>query len=225
MATRPTSEALRAFRKQLRLTQAEFADMLQTTRATYKNWESDISIPDEAVNRLQTLGFWDGKALRGAGIALQLTETEGRRVSLAGSPMVEVPVIGRASAGPGEVNVDSEMHSIWVPMSLAQSGGVGWVVEGDSMMPALEPGDIALFREHRQPKRGHTFLVRTPDREERVKIMDWIRGEWILRSLNPAYKPEPLAGHEILGFLIGWYKVRGTREDIVSDPAGLMIVE
>ena len=197
--------------------------MLDTTRATYKNWEANISIPDEAVSKLQSLGFWDGNELRALDAKQVGAKSEGRRVSLAGLPMAQVPIIGRASAGPGLANVDPDESSIWVPMNLAQIGGVGWMVDGESMMPALEPGDIALFREHRQPKRGYTFLVRTPDREERVKIMDWDGTQWILKSLNPSFAPEPVAGHELLGFLIGWYKVRGTREDIASDPAGLII--
>lgn len=91
------------------------------------------------------------------------------------------------------------------------------------MMPALEPGDTVLFRELRTPKRGFPFLVRNKENGCRVKIIDWADGEWILRSINSAFAPEPLGDHEILGILVGWYRVQGSRETLDSDPGGLRI--
>ena len=138
--------------------------------------------------------------------------------------MARIPVIGVVSAGQGTSNVDTAEHGVFVPMTLAQIGGVGWVVDGDSMMPALDPGDVALFREHRQPRRGYPFLLQR-DAEFRVKIIDYdaVSGKWFLKSLNPAYPSEPMDDHVILGYLIGWYKVRGSRETTDSDPGGLKL--
>lgn len=149
--------------------------------------------------------------------------SEGRRVSLAGTPMVPIKVVGSAAAGAGVTNVDNAEDVAWVPERLAQIGGLGWLVDGESMMPALEPGDVAIFREHRVPRRGYPFLIKTPDSAYRVKILDWVQNSWVLRSINPAFPDEPLDNNELLGFLIGWYRMRGSRETLDSDPGGLRL--
>lgn len=140
-----------------------------------------------------------------------------------GTPMASVKVIGRVSAGEGSSENDLIEDELRVPASLAQLGGSGWLVQGDSMMPLLEPGDVALFREFPQPRRGYPFLVQSPDGEYRVKVIDYDRGGWILKSLNKFYKDEPLGHHRVLGYLIGWYRTRGARETLDSDPNGLKL--
>ncbi len=145
------------------------------------------------------------------------------RVSLGGLPMTPIPVVGSASAGEGAHNVDPDERIIYVPESLAKIGGVGFLVDGESMMPRLEPGDIAIFREHRVPKLKYAFLVKSPNGEFRVKNIGWDGEQWVLKSLNRAYGDEPLGSHELIGYLIGWYKARGTRETMDSDPSGLIL--
>lgn len=148
---------------------------------------------------------------------------EGRMVSIAGTPLAPVKVVGNVSGGSGAYNVDPQDELVYVPQTLANIGGLGWVVEGESMMPELDPGTIALFKEHRSPRRSFTFLVKAKDGDLRVKNLEWMDNEWTLVSLNPKYPPEPLNDHELLGYLIGWYKVKGKREEIISDPDGLIL--
>lgn len=137
--------------------------------------------------------------------------------------MAALPVVGSVAAGEGQYNVDSELETVFVPERLAQIGGIGWMVEGESMMPLLEPGDVAIFREHRQPRRNYPFLVKSADGMYRVKILAWSNDEWMLESLNPKFIPEPFGSHALLGYLIGWYRSRGTRETMDSDPHGLRL--
>jgi phage repressor protein C with HTH and peptisase S24 domain len=137
--------------------------------------------------------------------------------------MAAIPVVGKVSAGPGETNVDPDTErTIFVPLTLAQLGGLGWVVDGESMMPALEPGDIAVFREYRSPRRGYPMLL-CRDGEYRVKNIEW-ENEWIQRSINPAIPDEPLGHWQILGYLIGWHRSRGSYEKLESDPNGLRLM-
>lgn len=143
----------------------------------------------------------------------------GRRVNIVGTKMLPIPVIGYAQAGAGLTNVDVDETDVYVPEKLAQIGGMGWIVDGSSMEPYLEAGDVAIFREHRNPRRGYPFLVRR-DGQYRVKVIEW-RDGWELRSTNPQYAAEPLDDWELLGYLIGWYRLRGTRETLDSDPNGL----
>jgi SOS-response transcriptional repressor LexA len=143
-------------------------------------------------------------------------------VSLAGTPLFPVPVVGSVAAGAGIQNVDPDRREVFVPQRLADIGGLGWVIDGDSMMPELLPDTIALFREHRRPLPGYTFLLDSEDGLQ-VKNLEWRNGEWTLVSLNPNYPPEPLGNRQILGFLIGWYWAKGTREKMDSDPNGLLL--
>jgi len=145
------------------------------------------------------------------------------KVSLGGIPMVPIPIVGQVSAGAGTYNVDVEDHTIYVPESLAKIGGVGFLVDGESMMPRLEPGDVAVFREHRIPRLRYTFLVKSAEGEFRVKNIGWDGDQWTLQSLNRNFGEEPLGSHELIGYLIGWYKARGTRETMDSDPSGLIL--
>ncbi len=164
--------------------------------------------------KLKLPATWPGRSVDGR---------EGQLVSLAGLSLSPVRVVGHAEAGPGLTNVDVEAELVYVPDRLAQIGTIGWIVAGESMMPALEPGDTVLFREWRTPRRGYPFLVKSDAGEFRVKVMDWASDGWVLRSLNPTYAIEPLGTHEVVGILVGWYRSQGSRETLDSDPNGLRL--
>lgn len=154
------------------------------------------------------------------------SKSDGRMVSLAGTPLSPIPVVGEVSAGPGVNSVDPPFEQIFVPDRIANLGGVGFTVNGTSMMPVIQPGDVASFREHRYPRPGYPFLIRKKDEGLRIKIMEYDRTTdgWTLHSINPQYPVERLEeGDEIIGYLIAWYRSKGTRETMDSDSAGLIL--
>jgi phage repressor protein C with HTH and peptisase S24 domain len=138
--------------------------------------------------------------------------------------MVRLPLVGKASAGDGEHNVDADDAWAMLPEVFGGPDHLAFVIEGDSMMPALEPGDIAVFKESHQPRSKVAFLVKDRD-GYRVKQIRWNRtdGEWVLRSLNPKYADERIEGGQLLGFLIGLYRQRGTRYKMDLDLSGLPV--
>ena len=145
----------------------------------------------------------------------------GQVVSLSGTPLLTIPVVGNASAGPGVWNVDAEASQVRVPSHLSSAGTIGFVVEGDSMMPLLEEFDTAVFKRAATARNGHVFLLRSTD-GYLVKLLSFDRGDWYLVSLNRNYPPVPVPpGTEILGALVGYYRVRGTRELMEIDADGL----
>jgi SOS-response transcriptional repressor LexA len=142
--------------------------------------------------------------------------------SLAGTPMLPVPVVGSVSAGRGITNVDVDEDMLLVPERLAYIGGVGFVIDGDSMMPHLHPGDIALFKEERHVRDRYTHLIKTSDGEYKVKDLVFESGRWMLVSKNPLYPKIMLGeGDEVLGLLVGYFRSQGSREIMESDPTGL----
>lgn len=138
-------------------------------------------------------------------------------------PMTPIPIVGSVAAGFGEYNCDIQERVIEVPSRLAVDGAQAFMIAGDSMMPTLEDGTLAIFRPATTPRRGMTFLLEGPDKALRAKILEWDRDQWMQVSINPNYKPEPLGNFAIIGMLIGWYRVMGSRESFDSDPKGLIL--
>lgn len=139
-------------------------------------------------------------------------------------PMRPLRVVGLVAAGEGVYNVDTEYGQVMVPANLAADDNLGWEVEGDSMMPALEPGDIAVFKEFRQPRTKLAYLIKTGDGLKCKKLRwDQFSSRWEMESLNPNYPTEPLEDAELLGFCVGYYRVRGLHEKFEGNPEGLRL--
>jgi len=59
--------------------------------------------------------------------------------------------------------------------------------------------------------------------EDRVKITVYNGRHWEIQSFNPACPdPGPLENVQIVGILVGWFRSRGWRETMDSEPEGLM---
>lgn len=214
MTSRPTAEQLKAIRKRLRLTQEEIASMIGISRIRWSRYEYGHSrIPEELAAKVLEIDA--GGTYFGGG--------ELRPTSLLFGTMATIPVVGRVAAGSGETNVDSDNLPILVPQSLANLGGIGFVIDGESMMPALQPGDVAVFKANHTPRPGFTFLVKTPGDEYRCKNLEWKNNEWTLVSINRSFPEEKLGSSQILGILVGWYRSIGSYEKLEADPHGLRL--
>ncbi len=140
-------------------------------------------------------------------------------------PMGPIRIVGNVAAGDGTYNVDSEHEILLVPLSLTGEDRLGWMVEGDSMMPSLEPGDVVVFKEYRQPRGKLAYLAKMPNGSLVCKQIKWNNStsQWELHSINPRYDPIPMDGIELLGYMVGYYRVRGLHEKFESDPDGLQL--
>lgn len=214
MAQTPEAEELISIRNSLGLTIRAFASRLNVPEPRYKNWEYGLTkkVPVEVMERAR--GLTSAKAEPAANL---------RPVSLTYGVLVPIPVVGQVSAGAGAHNVDPIEREIHVPPSLRAIGGLAYIVDGESMMPALMPGDIAVFKETTQPRKGFTFLLKRGEGEFSVKNLDWKDNQWIMTSLNPNYPPESLMNVQLVGLLVGWYRSFGTYEKLESDPYGLRL--
>lgn len=194
-------ETLRRIRQNLRMSQAEFAKKLGVTRERYKNWEYGAAEPP--------------------GNVMQTAESmsEYRKVDLESLPMARIRVVGSASAGAGS-EIHPEFESAWVPKHMAQLDSSGWVAEGDSMMPWIQYGDVVVAKDCKTPRINYPFMVRRPDGAVSVKIIAFDGTQYLYRSLNPRYPDEPAEG-ELIGYVIGIYRIQGSTESILFDPNGL----
>jgi phage repressor protein C with HTH and peptisase S24 domain len=134
-------------------------------------------------------------------------------------PSVKVRLVGSASAGSG-TDGNLEEGYVYVPTRYCAPDTVAWQAEGDSMMPWIQPGDIILARQHKEPRYGYAMLVRGRDGNCMVKKIGFDGGKTVLVSINHAYPKVP-AEVEYLGYVTGIYHLIGTYERSESDMSGL----
>ena len=216
MAIDPRADVVKGMLDQTGKSARWLAKQMGINHTSVTKWVDGENSPrDESV--------WDRMMiiLRGA----QSEQFKGVPLPTLSTKMVRINVVGRVAAGEGEYNVDPEDHGIYVPANLGGPDHLGYVVTGDSMMPALEDGDVAVFRPSSAPRRKLAFLVKSPDGSFKVKKMGWSESEnrWVMQSLNPTYPPEPMDGHQVVGYLIGFYRAHGSYEKIEADLHGLQI--
>ncbi len=150
--------------------------------------------------------------------ATQVRSTGGAPVAT--MPMVPVRVVGTAGAGVG-VNADPGPETIFVPANMGSNiDRLAHIVEGDSMMPFLEPGDVGVFREMRWPRPKKVFLLKDAG-GYLIKQVVYERDRFVGRSLNPRYEDLELDGVELVGMLVGIYRSVGSYERMEYDSDGL----
>lgn len=128
--------------------------------------------------------------------------------------MYKRPLYESVSAGFGAYANNSIVG--WIPILIENPYDVedtfGIKVQGDSMYPKIEDGDIAIVRRQEMVDNGSIAVVMVGDDEGFIKKIeigdDYIR----LISLNPEYPPRTIRGEElnsvrIVGVVLGVNKV------------------
>lgn len=106
---------------------------------------------------------------------------------------VLLPVYSGAQGGNGKLIVSADIvDRVEMPATLKDvKGAYGIMVDGESMIPAYEPGDVAWVNPHLRPMRGknHIFYHTPPlgeDAEAIIKRLDgWNDRDWDLWQWNP----------------------------------------
>lgn len=120
---------------------------------------------------------------------------EVQKAGMGASPLVgehDLPVYGAAECGDGAIIMSSDpIDYVGRPQPLANvRDGYGVLVVGDSMVPAFEPGDIALIHPHLPPVRDCDVLLLGQDSQGRdvatiKRLVRFTATEWHLRQWNP----------------------------------------
>lgn len=136
-------------------------------------------------------------------------------------PMVSVPVIGSAAAGSGADNSeDYEGIQVLIPQTMMVPGARAWIVEGDSMMDWLAPGEIVIAAPRKQPKEGYAHLLQGEGNETMVKLIAYNGQEFVLRSVNKKYQDRQHSA-QIVGLIVGIFHQDGSYQRLEFDPTGL----
>lgn len=205
----PTPKSLKEFRQSLNLTQAEFSNKLGIKRSRYANFETGESKPNHAIlAKLRQLGF-------GSEVGPPLIP--------ASQLLVPIPSIGYVAASdPVNWTDPFESESFeYVPPEMGDGRGrFACKVNSDSMMPLLEPDDTLVFQKSEVPKIGHVILFRSNDNRITVKKLSHDGKSYVLKPLNPSYE-ESQADGQMLGYLVGIVRERGTLRTTVYDASGI----
>lgn len=103
------------------------------------------------------------------------------------------PVYAGAQAGDGRLIISlDEIDWVKTPSVLENvKGGYGILIDGESMVPAFWPGDVALVHPHLRPARQKNVVLyhTPPDGAEAEAIIKQLNGwndrEWHLEQWNP----------------------------------------
>lgn len=203
---------LRQWRKREGLTQAGLAAKLGLSRSSIANFETGVAEPTpEVVEKLNRLGMATAPEV-------------GPPLIPASQLLVPITYIG-AIAASNPVNwtdpFESETFEFVPPEMGDARGRFACRIESDSMMPLLEPLDVCVFQRTDVPKIGHVILFRSHERLVTVKQLKHNGVNYLLHPLNPTYDDAPANG-QMLGFLVGIVRERGTQRLTVFDSTGIL---
>lgn len=196
---------IRDLRSSLGMTQQAFADMLGVTRGAVGNWELNKGIKKE---NLQSIALQTGTPLEwlafGSGAAPILPArifAAGSDISRAASDLTSVEVLGErdlkvfaaVEGGDGEMVINADPIDIvqrpWYLKNVRD--GYAVLVVGDSMIPAFEPGDIAVVNPRLPPMKNVDMIFIAGDergefRASIKRLLRWSPDEWFVLQFNPA---------------------------------------
>ena len=214
-------------------TQAQLADAAELSRQSIVNYESGQTMPSaEALGRISkaTGASLDYLLWGSQSPALQPIPDGAFHSPPADTSLPPIPVIVLGRAGPEGAN-PYQLRPIPVDYSQRPKVGDYWrgdgeetltrpedvkditayavLVEGDSMLPMLKPGDRIIASPIKQVVNGDTAVVRTRDNRTMIKMV-YFEGDFVrLASLNPAYDDSTLPMSDIdFCHAVVWLKIK-----------------
>lgn len=189
------SEMLKSARKQNGLTQVELAKKCHVSQGTVANWEAGTRTPDmETISMIATILNVTTDYLAGR----EKAESNISAVFEDGFRMI--PVFESASAGFGALaeNQVVDYVAFRIASETEAQETIAIRVQGDSMYPKIEDGDIIQVHKQDSIDSGSIAVILLDGDEGLVKKV-YYGSDWIeLQSINPNYPPMRFEGPEIM---------------------------
>ncbi len=97
--------------------------------------------------------------------------------------MTSIRVVGSAMAGEG-ADFQAEELDYEVPAHLTTGIEFGYIVQGTSLMPRVEPMDLLIAKPMREPAYNRIMIVRRPDGSVSAKVIGWKDSKTVLISTD-----------------------------------------
>jgi phage repressor protein C with HTH and peptisase S24 domain len=195
-----------------------------STELTFKSVRKELGLDQTAMaKRLRISRPWlsqieNDKRTPSPGLRSRLTElAQATRVSPAGKAteahnhVRNIPVISWARAGLAASY--EEIPKDWqetIPTDCSDENAFGLIIEGDSMAPNYQQGDIVILMPSQQPRTNGLVAVRIQDQEVVFKVLTIMKGNrpFRLTSYNhQIYHPRDLRQDEVT-WIYPAYEVR-----------------
>lgn len=184
-------------RKQKKLTQVEFAQLMNVDQSTISKWEQDKTIPDiQTLKRLAEFFNVSVDYLLGKDFDKNI---EGLTLN---RNTVKIPVYGTIPAGiPIDMIEDSFIEDYEdISADLLRSGNQYFAlkVRGESMMPKFEDGDVLILKQQDDCENGDYCAVSINHTECTFKKVLKKESGITLMPLNPEFEPLFFTNKEVL---------------------------
>lgn len=192
------SQKLKQLRAEKKLTQEEFAKAIKVSKGAVAMWETGKRTPDTEM--LMTISqFFRTTVDELIGNSRDIPEPSNISAVIPSNKIYQIPVFETVSAGFGahaEENVIDYLPIV-IENPYDAPDMLGIKVNGNSMYPKIENGDIIIVRKQESVDSGDIAVVMIDGEEGVVKKVlygdDWIE----LHSFNPEYMPRRFEGAEV----------------------------
>jgi repressor LexA len=177
------AERLRFYLKKYDMTQLELSKRLGVGTTSVYNWCNGIKTPRmDKVDAMCTIFNCKRSDL--------MNEPATPAAPVKGYPVIFINVLGHVAAGvPLDAQTDI-IDSVDIPADWADTGDYfGLRIQGDSMAPNIQDGDIVIVRSQPDVEDGEIAIVLVNGNEGTCKRIKRYADTLLLLSDNPSYKP------------------------------------
>lgn len=200
----------------LRGAQANLARKLGIVESSVSRWLDGKAKPSEqyvlAISRL--VGCSPADVLEAFGVKKKSDEfaplSSVQGIPLTPNNTITLPILADAPAGLPEYSDRDVEQFVDIPRFMFP--GADYIVHciGDSLEPKIHKGDYCVIRKMEEPVFGRPMFVRT-ENGVCMKVVKRVKGNTVLCSINPKYKPFAPSELKFYGLIIGHWS-RDDRE-------------
>lgn len=173
------SEQLKKLRKSQNLSQVKFAKIFNISNGTIAMWETGKRQPDSEM--LSKIADYFG---------VSVDYLLGRTETMPKAKGVKIPVLGNVAAGIPIDAIEEIIDYEEIPEEMARNGEFfGLRINGDSMSPRIEIGDVVIVRKQSTVDNGDIAIVLINGDVASCKKIKFNDNGIFLISSNPAYEP------------------------------------
>lgn len=175
---------IKNIRKKYKLSQSEFANLLNVHQTAVSQWENNRTKPD--INIAKAISQKFNISLD---IILDNTLSNAKSFSYNASGILKIPVYGSIPAGIPMEAIEDILGYEEVPEDWARGGREFFAlkINGDSMEPEYRSGDIVIFLRQSDCENNEDCAVSINGNDWTFKRVEKLEGGVLIKPLNPNY--------------------------------------